>query len=117
MKLFKALIAVVVLLSFSQARADDLREFLLSCGYGTLIGATLGLATVAVADNPSGKLSNIARGASLGLYFGIGMGLYSVSTNRNSYQTQNQPSVWFVPSWNQQRQIEGVAVNSIIFQF
>jgi hypothetical protein len=117
MKLLKAFFVGFVVFASTHAHADDLREFLLSCGYGTLIGATLGFATVAVADNPSGKVSNIARGASLGLYFGIGMGAYSIHKNKQTYQTQMQPSVWLSPTWNKQQRMDGFAINSVLLNF
>jgi hypothetical protein len=60
----------------SRAKADEMRTFLLSCAYGTLIGAGIGLATVAVSDDPGSHTQNVAKGASLGLYAGIAWGLY-----------------------------------------
>lgn len=63
----------------SQARADSMSTFLKSCGYGALAGAAVGLASLAVSDNPGGKTNNVARGASLGLYVGIGAGFYMVN--------------------------------------
>ena len=69
-----------LLSSFSPsfARADSGREFLLSCTYGVLAGALVGAATLAVEDDPDEKLHRVARGASLGLYTGILLGLYVV---------------------------------------
>lgn len=60
------------------ARADDGREFLLSCTYGILAGALVGAASLAVEDDPSDKIHRVARGASLGLYSGILLGFYVV---------------------------------------
>lgn len=57
-------------------------DFLKSCAYGTLGGAVLGLASLAISENPSGKMSNVGRGASLGLYAGIGYGFYSLNQDR-----------------------------------
>lgn len=62
----------------TQAKADASREFMMSVTYGTLAGALLGTASLAFADDPGDKLQRIARGASLGLYFGILLGLYVV---------------------------------------
>ena len=59
-------------------RADSNREFLLSCTYGILAGALVGAASLAVEDDPSAKVHRVARGASLGLYSGILLGLYVV---------------------------------------
>lgn len=61
-----------------KAQADAGREFLLSCTYGVLAGALVGAASLAVEDNPGDKLHRVARGASLGLYTGILLGLYVV---------------------------------------
>jgi hypothetical protein len=66
-------------LTFSPAaHADAGREFLLSCTYGILAGALVGAASLAVEDDPSSKVHRVARGASLGLYSGIMLGLYVV---------------------------------------
>ncbi len=59
-------------------KADASREFLLSCTYGILAGALVGAASLAVEDDPSSKVHRVARGASLGLYSGILLGLYVV---------------------------------------
>jgi len=59
-------------------QADASREFLLSCTYGVLAGALVGAASLAVEDDPSSKVHRVARGASLGLYSGILLGLYVV---------------------------------------
>ena len=60
------------------AKAEAGREFLLSCTYGVLAGALVGAASLAVEDNPSDKVHRVARGASLGLYTGILLGVYVV---------------------------------------
>lgn len=44
--------------------------------YGTATGALLGMASLAFVGDPAGSMGNIARGASLGLYAGIGIGFY-----------------------------------------
>ncbi len=67
-----------LLLGSSVAHADSGREFLLSCTYGVLAGALVGAATLAVEDNPGDKIHRVARGASLGLYSGILLGIYVV---------------------------------------
>lgn|GEM_PF-1710237 len=58
------------------ARASASREFLMSCTYGVLGGALVGAATLALENNPEGKVDRIAKGASLGLYSGILLGAY-----------------------------------------
>ncbi len=116
MRKFLAAILVLIFLSPPGAKADDLREFLLSCGYGTLIGATIGFGTVAFSDNPEGKTANIAKGASLGLYFGIGMGLYSINKSR-TYQSHSNPSVFLMPVFDHLKQLDGASLNTIVVNF
>jgi hypothetical protein len=74
------LVTLIFVISFmpAKARADAGREFLLSCTYGVLAGALVGAATLAVEDEPDEKIHRVARGASLGLYSGILLGLYVV---------------------------------------
>lgn len=61
-----------------QARAEPTRELFMSAAYGVLAGTLVGAATLAFTDHPGDNLKNIARGASLGLYAGILLGLYVV---------------------------------------
>ncbi|MCB0378156.1 MAG: hypothetical protein KDD33_06665 [Bdellovibrionales bacterium] len=76
----KRQLVLIILLCFMSSRsyAEASREFLLSCTYGVLAGALVGAATLAVEDNPDEKIHRVARGASLGLYTGILLGLYVV---------------------------------------
>lgn len=75
LRVFVALLAIFLISSQASAQSEG-REFLTSCTYGVLAGALVGAATLAVEDNPDDKLHRIARGASLGLYTGILLGLY-----------------------------------------
>lgn len=68
----------MALLNRPSAQADSTREFLLSCTYGVLAGALMGAASLATEDDPGSKVHRVARGASLGLYSGILLGLYVV---------------------------------------
>jgi hypothetical protein len=54
------------------------REFLTSCTYGVLAGTLVGAASLAFVAKPGDNLNHVARGASLGLYAGIILGLYVV---------------------------------------
>lgn len=75
----KSKISLVLLLVFTQSSfSQDLKQFLRSCGYGTLAGAGLGLASLVFEKKPNESYGNIARGASLGLYGGIAYGLFSM---------------------------------------
>ena len=76
---FSVVTVLLVIMALPQVgRAEAGREFLLSCTYGILAGALVGAASLAVEDNPSDKVHRVARGASLGLYSGILLGLYVV---------------------------------------
>ncbi|MEO0337029.1 MAG: hypothetical protein AAF202_11570 [Pseudomonadota bacterium] len=50
----------------------------MSCTYGVLAGTLVGAATLAFEDQPGDNLNKVARGASIGLYTGILLGLYVV---------------------------------------
>lgn len=58
--------------------ANEMREFLMACTYGVLAGTLVGASTLAFETKPGENLSAVARGASLGLYAGIALGLYVV---------------------------------------
>ncbi|MCM2282550.1 MAG: hypothetical protein NDI61_11970 [Bdellovibrionaceae bacterium] len=60
------------------ARAEPMREFVMSCSYGVLAGTLVGAATLAFTDRPGDNLNKIARGASLGLYAGMLLGAYVI---------------------------------------
>ncbi len=60
------------------AHAEPMRDFILSCSYGVLAGTLVGAATLAFSDKPGDNLNKVARGASIGLYAGILLGLYVV---------------------------------------
>lgn len=79
LRLVSLVVSAFLVVSVPQtSRAEAGREFLLSCTYGILAGALVGAASLAVEDNPSDKVNRVARGASLGLYTGILLGLYVV---------------------------------------
>lgn len=97
---------------------NKMRTFLVACGYGTAIGAAVGAGSLAFTDDPGSKLSNVAKGASLGLYAGIGIGLYL-----NSLPTHVEESVESVgvlpvifPVWKQGK-VDGAQVSLTAFQF
>lgn len=60
-----------------QAKANPEREFIMSCTYGVLAGTLVGAASLAFVDKPGENLQHVARGASIGLYMGIGLGFYT----------------------------------------
>ncbi|NJL25560.1 MAG: hypothetical protein HC902_10570 [Calothrix sp. SM1_5_4] len=71
--------ALNVLVSSLPARADNPgREFVMSCTYGVLAGTLVGAASLAFTDRPGDNMNRVARGASIGLYTGILLGVYVV---------------------------------------
>src|SRR5581483_4418709 len=54
------------------------REFITSCTYGVLAGTLVGAASLAFVSQPGQNMDHVARGASIGLYAGILLGLYVV---------------------------------------
>lgn len=62
----------------AHAEPNEAREFIMSCTYGVLAGTLVGAASLAFVDKPGDNLQRVARGASLGLYAGIGLGYYTV---------------------------------------
>ncbi|MES2769336.1 MAG: hypothetical protein V4596_09330 [Bdellovibrionota bacterium] len=133
----KALVSLVTVVFISgvtvfpvqEAKADPGREFLMSITYGTLAGTLLGTASLAFTDKPGDKLQRIARGASLGLYFGILLGLYVVyGVSDESDELNNilppeddygfklrNPIVY--PTLSENGRMDGAAFNVTIFKF
>lgn len=123
-----AFVSGVVTFPAQKAKADPGREFMMSVTYGTLAGALLGTASLAFTDNPGDKLQRIARGASLGLYFGILLGLYvvygvpderdelnNILPPEDSYGFRFQPIVY--PTLSDAGKIDGAAVDVTVFKF
>lgn len=71
-----AISSFLLAISYSQQSSAIGKEFITSATYGVLAGTMVGAATLAFTDNPGDNLGRIARGASLGLYAGIALGLY-----------------------------------------
>jgi drug/metabolite transporter (DMT)-like permease len=113
------LIVLVFCFSKSALAVDNMTIFLKSCAYGTAAGAILGLASLAISENPDNKMNNVARGASLGLYAGIGFGLYTIYGGKKSSSDADLTSVdpiWFSPVLRDHH-IAGVQVNWANFSF
>ena len=91
--------------------------FMKSCAFGTAAGAVLGLAALAVSENPGEQTNTVARGASLGLYAGIGFGLYTLygtPGQRTADYSQNQ--IWLTPL-TKDRALDGAQLNWASFSF
>ena len=72
-----ALLLIIAILPIENIHANPEKEFIMSCTYGVLAGTLVGAASLAFVDRPSENLQSIARGASLGLYLGVGLGYYT----------------------------------------
>lgn len=75
-----AMLTAMTLFSNSAVASSDLKSFLKYSAYGAMGGAVAGVASLALTDKPSDHTGNIARGASLGLYAGIGYGIYKMNS-------------------------------------
>ncbi len=74
----RVLVAVLAVVCLApSARATPERELIMSCTYGVLAGTLVGAASLAFVDQPGENLQHVARGASIGLYVGIGLGYYT----------------------------------------
>ena len=115
------LLVISVMMMPAKAKASEMRTFLLSCAYGTVIGAAVGLATVAISDDPGSKSQNIARGASIGLYAGIGLGIYLNYRHNNQAGSQDFTMTKMSPVWLQadshQGQVDGASLHWLVYQF
>ena len=81
MRLKRGLMAALITIAMTAvpARADNnMREFIMSCTYGVLAGTLVGAAMLAFTNQPGEHLNKVARGASIGLYAGIILGVYVV---------------------------------------
>lgn len=118
----------VVAVPAKEAKADPGREFMMSVTYGTLAGGLLGTASLAFTDKPGDKLQRIARGASLGLYFGILLGLYviygvsdendelnNILPPEDDYGFQFKPIIY--PTLSESGKLDGAAFNVTFYKF
>lgn len=105
-----------------------MRDFILSCSYGVLAGTLVGAATLAFSDKPGDNLNKVARGASIGLYAGILLGLYVVYGGPNEdedaaaaagivkYKFREPPRLIVAPLIGE-RGFEGGAANYTLVKF
>ncbi len=111
----KLLLALFVL--FSQVSfGQELKQFLQSCGYGTLAGAGLGLASLVFEKKPNESFGNIARGSSLGLYGGIAYGIFMINQQGKPAKddvviNEKRIQYFFIPS------LDGNLETRIVYRF
>ena len=99
----------------------------MACTYGVLAGTLVGAATLAFTKRPGDHLGNIARGASIGLYTGIGLGLYAMygipsqeeyyGVSQYSYQSVELPRFTFMPYVSEQNGFDGMQLNWTLTHF
>ena len=77
--IFLALIVGSSLLAPVAHADEELKKFLRTCTYGVIAGGLVGAASLAFSEDPGSNLNPIARGASLGLYGGIAVGLIGMN--------------------------------------
>ena len=115
---------VFLVLGRTPARADtELREFMMSCTYGVLAGTLVGAASLAFTDKPGENLNRVARGASIGLYAGILLGLYvvyvvpsQIEREQNEYAPQVQFRFNVYPLIGE-RKLEGAVATYDVLRF
>lgn len=107
------------------------REFIMSCTYGVLAGTLVGVALLAFTDQPGENLGKVARGASLGLYTGILLGLYVVygvpnedlkepelyNSPRESWKMKPQPMRWALAPYMEKGSLVGAGIQAQLFTF
>jgi hypothetical protein len=80
-------LALVSLPVSSRAASSSLQVVLIDSLWGAGIGALAGAATLAFMDHPSDHYERIYQGAAVGLFIGMGFGVYELSPMFYSYTT------------------------------
>jgi hypothetical protein len=118
MKTKTVIISLMLLVGISSPAAD-FSQFLKACGYGALVGAGVGVVSLALENKPSDHYANVTRGASLGLYGGIAYGAYLLNPPRehkmhNDIEMGTQTVI--VPKFTQAK-VDGLEINSTVYNF
>lgn len=102
MGLLKILVLSISLVAVGSPRsqASEIRTILTASAYGAGAGALVGLTALTFSDSPSQNISLVTRGASLGLYVGLAVGIYMATNPSESqqamffvYPIENSPAV------------------------
>lgn len=96
--------------------AYGVRDFITTAGKGILVGATLGVVSLAFEDHPEDSWNNVARGASLGLYGGIAYGFY-LSRQDTVGAPIDEDGYALLPLFSKDKKLEGVVLNRTIYSF
>lgn len=80
-------LAFISLPNDSRAASSSLQVVLIDSLWGAGIGALAGAATLAFMDHPSDHYERIYQGAAVGLFLGLGFGVYELSPMFYSYTT------------------------------
>ena len=118
--------ALCILFSSAQVRAATAtHEFIMSCTYGVMAGTLVGAASLAFVKKPSDNLNKVARGASLGLYTGILLGIYVVYIVPGFESTEEEDPIVVMerlpvlvgPTFDDQDQLDGLQASWKIYKF
>lgn len=97
----------------------------MSCTYGVLAGTLVGAASLAFTSKPGDNLNRVARGASIGLYTGILLGLYviyivpgmeSSESDENPVARMDLPFV-VGPTFTTDNRLDGFAADWTVLKF
>lgn len=97
----------------------------MSCTYGVMAGTLVGTATLAFTPKPGDNLNKVARGASLGLYTGILLGLYVVYVVPNMEPEEEldplvgrrEPPFEVMPILNTKNDLDGIQAQVTVHRF
>lgn len=113
-KIFVVLLMLFVPLA-SGAEEAKMIGFIKTCAWGTLMGSGGGVVAMAFEEEPGKHTNLIARGASLGLYAGIAVGLLALNESSQS-QEANEASWSWMPLLHA-GEIQGGLVLSPVYRF
>ena len=112
----KKSILLLLLIFPSLTLAQSLRSFLGTCAWGVVGGAAAGVISLALVDKPSESWNNVAKGASLGLYVGIGYGFYKMNQPAENFNKIQEPNFSWSPRF-EQGEVSGVDVAAVLYRF